>query len=112
VRNLGSLAARIEKRKGRERRGGRGGLIGEVLMDIYTQEINGGVTPVIVSETGRGRGDCGEDEDDRWVSGGWEREEGCAGLGWSGTIWAGWVPGTAQVGLLSFLFFSSVFFCF
>jgi hypothetical protein len=84
--NLGSLAARIEKRKGRERRGGRGGLIGEVLMAIYSREINGGVTPATVSETERGTGDCGEDEDDRWVPGGREREEGCAGLGWSGAI--------------------------
>jgi hypothetical protein len=36
-------------------------------MAIYSREINEGITLATVSKTERGRGDCGEDEDDRWV---------------------------------------------
>jgi hypothetical protein len=40
------------------------------------------------------------------VGPGCQREREKAGLGWSEAIWAGWVPGMAQVGLLAlFLYF-------
>jgi hypothetical protein len=92
-----SLVARNQEEGGRERRGGRGGLIGEVLMAIYSREINGGVTPATVFETERRRVDCGEEEDDRRGPGVGEREEGCARWASSGADRAGWAPGTAQV---------------
>jgi hypothetical protein len=89
-----------------ERIGGRGGLIGEVLMAIYSREINGGITLVTVSETERGRGDCGEDKDDRWGPGVREREEGCVGWAGSAGFGPGCGPGWAAV------LFSIFFFCF
>jgi hypothetical protein len=111
-----SLAARNREEGGRERRGGRGGLIGEVLMAIYSRENNGGVTPATVSKTERGRGDCGKEEDDRRGPGVGERDEGCAGWTSLGADRAGWAPGTAQVVCypLFIYFFSSIlfFFCF
>jgi hypothetical protein len=89
-------------------------------MAIYSRENNGGVTPATVSEIERGRGDCGEEEDDRRGPGVGEREEGCAGWTGSGADRAGWAPGTAQVVccplfLYFFLLFSFSFvskFCF
>jgi hypothetical protein len=38
-------------------------------MAIYSREINGGVTPATVSETGRKREAGGDDEADRWGPG-------------------------------------------
>jgi hypothetical protein len=105
-----SLAARNREEGGRERRGGRAGLIGEVLMAMYSRENNGGVTPSTVSKTERGRGDCGEEEDDRRGPGVGEREEGCAG--WTGSGVTGPVGPQARPKWSDVLFFFIFFLLF
>jgi hypothetical protein len=50
--------------------------------------------------------------DDRWDPAVGEREGRRSGLGCSGAVWAGWLPGRGPSGLLAsfFYFFSSAFF--
>jgi hypothetical protein len=110
ARKSSSLAAQNREEGRRERRGGREGLIGEVLMAIYSREINGGVTPATVSETERGRVDCGEEDDgsDGWDPGDREREERDERGGLVRAVRC-WAPGRPKWAGL-FLFFCSVFY--
>jgi hypothetical protein len=52
-----------------------------------------------------------EEGDDRWDPAVGEREGERCGLGWSGVVWAGWLPGRGPSGLLA-SFFYFFFFCF
>jgi hypothetical protein len=100
---------RLRRERGGAREGSRG-FIGAALVASYGASNAGEVTPVNV--TGRGR----EGEWWRWWQVGsacrWERE---GERGWADSAragWAGWLPGSAQLGFwpLLFIFFSCFLF--